>query len=129
MEWWKKQEDKRKERMNSNTIQRLNLELVGIIREIKPLINKDDYRLEVSKLSKHLAQCNIWDVIYSNNLESPKVLLDQALLIHTVINREEKVELYQKANNLDSIIYQAMHIEFEILNQFNRYKDNLDSYR
>lgn len=125
IEWWKKEEQKRKERRNAGEAQIINRVLSGLIQELRYKFVKDEsiYDEGVNKANRHLVQSTIWNVGYLNNLENPIVAVLQYYFILAILEKEniEDTRYYEhEANRMKNRLMMSFNIQRE-LQQFKLY--------
>lgn len=90
MQWWMKEEEKRKNRQQANQIHLINNQLSNAIMRLSVDVDKKDYQGFEQEYNRHLVQSGIWHLRYVNNFEDPFVMGVQAAWIALIFEEEEK---------------------------------------
>lgn len=116
LDWHHNQQVKKQKHMKSNDIFLINQDLKRLLQRIQSFINRQDYECEARKANRHIIQSSIWNVGYRNNMESEQVAVQQAILIQTILKREEELphsraiedkteQLMRRLGNVDWSVY------------------------
>lgn len=90
MQWWMKEEEKRKNRQHSNQTHLINNQLSNAIMRLSADVDRADYEAFEHEYNRHLVQSGIWYLRYANNFEDPRVMGVQAAWIALIFEEEEK---------------------------------------
>lgn len=90
MDWYMKEEQKRKERLIKNQTYLLNQELARVILKLSSHVNESDYDDVIDDYNRELVRASVWKLCYLNNFENPLVIGVQLAFIALIIEREDK---------------------------------------
>lgn len=110
MDWWMKEEEKRKNRQTANQVHLINNQLSNAIMRLSADVKKEEYREFESEYNRHLVQSGIWYLRYANNFENPLVMGVQVAWIAFIFEQEES------KGNLNNLRY-TEHEFRRLLNQ------------
>ena len=116
MELQKKQEKRRE----AQDVSFVNNHLRVLIQELKRYVNKEDYKEDVRKLTRHIGHVDLWNVRYLNFLEDPRVALAQGVLAWRIIEREEIPYKNRERNKVERLIRMLGHVDWNYAVEFNR---------
>lgn len=123
MEWYMKEEQKRKDRQKENQIELLNQQFFRLIEKLSYQLDRKKYEKEEAVYNRQLVQCSIWRIGYRNNFINPKVLTLQAGWLFHILQEEkglgtienevyltrEVASLIYRIRNIDLSAYQELH--------------------
>jgi hypothetical protein len=121
LDWYHNQQEKKKEHMKNNEIFLINQELKRLLQRLQSFINRQDYVQEARKANRFVVQSSIWDVGYRNNMESEKVAVEQALLILTIVKREEELaHSHAIKNETERLMRRLGNVDWSVYTDFRR---------
>lgn len=127
LDWYHKQEEKRKDSRKRNDISLINQELKSLLQRAQSFINREDYKEEASLANRFVQQSSIWNVGYINNMESASVAVEQALLLKVILKRDGENINHGKAMNseVDYVMRRLGNVDWAIYTTYNQRLDQL----
>lgn len=120
MKWYEKEKEKRQNALNHEQIMRINQQLQSILLRLQVNIDQQQYEDVIHKFSYSIVQSSIWNLKYRNNFENPEVALAQAVLIQTIIMRENMNSQRYIKQVVDNLMIQLSHVSPLIYQDYRR---------
>lgn len=123
VDWYMREEKKKKERFQEGQIEMLNLQFSRLIEKLSYQLDREKYEEEEAVYNRQLVHCSIWRIGYRNNFINPKVLTLQAGWLFYILEKEkglgtienevyltrEVAGLIHRIRNVDLSAYQELH--------------------
>ena len=122
LDWYHKQEEKRKDSRRRNDISLINQELKSLLQRAQSFINREDYKEEARMANRVVQQSSIWNIGYINNMESERVAVEQALLLKVILKRDGENIRHGKAmdSEVDYVMRRLGNVDWGIYTTYNQ---------
>lgn len=122
--WFMKEEEKRKNMHKENDIEMLNRQFSQLIEKLSHKVDRGSYANEERKFNRHLVSSSIWQLCYRNNLINPKVLTLQAGWLLYILKEERGLETVGNYNQIEKeisqLIMRVRNVDFQAFNEILR---------
>lgn len=122
LDWFMKEEEKRKNRMTSNDVSMINRDLQRIMHQLVDDIDQEKYQKEANQAGRILVQSTIWNIGYMNNMENADVALAQGLFMAFILKQEntEKKDYYDR--EIDIQMRRLGNVDWGMFLEYGRLK-------
>lgn len=117
VDWFMKEEEKRKGMQRENEIEMLNRQFSNLIEKLSYKVDRGNYANEERQFSRQLVSSSIWRLGYRNNFINPKVLTLQAGWLLYILKEERGLETLGNYNHVEretsQLIMRVRNVDFQ----------------
>jgi hypothetical protein len=120
MSWYENEQKKSKDRQEAQEVSNINRQLQRLLHQMDGKIDQKAYEREANAVNRYLAQSSVWQIGYINNMENPKVALEQALFIVYIALSENFDDSDHIQHEVERYVRQLGNVDWGMVGEYNQ---------